>query len=441
MAPIADDPRVRRQAEAFHRAGWLVVAVGLPGAHSPAPAWRIVTRDDLPPDGAAAPRLMRLRFRIESHVQNLERRIALIRARRAAQSEAAAAADRVLAALALLLRLIRPDRIRRAACLLGVRFRPELAPRLYWSFATELRELYACARRVEADVWLANDWNTLPLAARLAREKSGLYSYDTHEFAREEYSERRGWRFWHRPMVCALENSFIGGAAVVSAVSGGIADQLDQIYRLGRKSLVIRNTPGFERQAFSPTGAIVRVLYHGIVTPGRGLEAAIDSVASWPADFELTIRGPGAADYLDALRRRIAESGMAGRVHLAPPVPMTALVRAASAFDIGFFALPGVSRHNRFALPNKLFEYVMAGLAVCVTDLPEMARLVRRYDLGVLIPSVAAAAIAAAIGRLDRERIDHHKRKALAAARELCWERESQRLVGAYRAALQASAG
>ena len=71
----------------------------------------------------------------------------------------------------------------------------------------------------------------------------------------------------------------------------------------------------------------------------------------------------------------------------------------------------------------------------------EMAQLVRQYELGVLIPTVDPGAIAATIGRLDRQCIDHHKRRALAAARELCWERESQRLVGAYSAALQASTG
>ncbi len=47
LSPIADDPRVRRQGEAFHRAGWTVIAVGLPGARSPEPGWRIMTSKDL----------------------------------------------------------------------------------------------------------------------------------------------------------------------------------------------------------------------------------------------------------------------------------------------------------------------------------------------------------------------------------------------------------
>src|SRR5262249_7776695 len=151
---------------------------------------------------------------------------------------------------------------------------------------------------------------------------------------------------------------------------------------------------------------------------------------------DLTIRGPGESDYLAALRRQIAERGLSDRVAMAPPVPMTALVCEAAAHDIGFFALPGSSRHNEFALPNKFFEYVMAGLALCVTDLPEMARLLRKYELGVTFPRVDPQMIAAAVNGLDPAAIDRYKRNALTAARELCWERESERLVAAYGAEL-----
>ena len=159
----------------------------------------------------------------------------------------------------------------------------------------------------------------------------------------------------------------------------------------------------------------------------------MDSVASWRPEFELTIRGPVNPDYRDALRQRIHRARLEDRVRLVPPVPMTSLVAEAREFDIGFFALPGHSRHNEFALPNKVFEYLMAGLALCVSDLPEMARLVDEHQLGVLIPSLDPAVIAEAINRLNREQIDAFKHNALAAAEELCWEQESKRMVNAYR--------
>jgi len=316
-----------------------------------------------------------------------------------------------------------------------VRVRPSVAEKIYWSFSRQIQDIHACATQVEATFWLANDWTTLPLAARLARENGGVYGYDTHEFAAEEYGERRLWRFWHRPMVCALEHRFIHNAAVVSTVSASIADRLDKLYGLRQPSIVVRNTPPFEMIAFRPADADrIKVLYHGIVTPGRGLEATIDSVVGWRREFELSIRGPGDKAYLEMLQRRIAERGLTNRVALVPPVPMTALVREASVFDVGFFALPGHSRHNEFALPNKFFEYMMAGLALCVTHLPEMARLVREYDVGVTFGSIDPAMIAMAINTLQPSNIDRYKRNALEAARELCWERESEILVSAYSA-------
>lgn len=419
LSAIADDPRVRRQAEAFHHAGWNVTAVGLPGARSPDPEWRILTGQNVPASrvefvacGATTSASLRVRFRAKS-LRSIGRFVRRL--------------PRVLVS----------GRVRYALLLLAVRIRPAVAQEIYWSFSENIRCIYRCAEQVNAALWLANDWTMLPLAARLARQKGGVYGYDTHEFAAEEYGDNRKWRLWHRPMVCALEREFINEAVVVSAVSAGIAERLTKTYRLSGASTVIRNTPHFERVSFRPTApGRIRVLYHGIVTPGRGLEVTIESVVDWRSEFDLTIRGPGDLEYLTTLRRRISECGLINRIVLAPPVPMTELVREAAAYDIGFFALPGSSRHNELALPNKFFEYIMAGLALCLTDLPEMTRLVRQYDLGMTFHSVDPDSIAAAINALEPASIDRYKRNSLEAAGELCWERELERLVGAYGALL-----
>jgi glycosyltransferase involved in cell wall biosynthesis len=328
--------------------------------------------------------------------------------------------------------------------MIQARWRAGIAEQILWedlAISRDLRSIYELADGANADVWLANDWTVLPLAARLARENGGVYVYDTHEFASEEYAEKPSWRRWTRPLVQAIERKYIGDAAVVSTVSAGIAERLDRLYALPRPTLVLRNTPHYEARGFRPTASPIRVLYHGIVVPGRGLELTIDSVAEWRPEFELTIRGPENPQFTPALRARIAALGLENRVHLAPPVPMTALVREAAAFDIGLFVLPGHSRHNEFALPNKIFEYVMAGLCLCTSDLPEIAAVIERYKVGVTVPQLDARSIARTINRFDRVCIDAYKQNALRAARELCWERESERLVASYRALLRRSTG
>jgi glycogen(starch) synthase len=327
-------------------------------------------------------------------------------------------------------------RARRGKDLVLVHVDPAHAETTYWTLNDRFERLYqiACAHR--PDIWLANDWTALPIARRLAAEQGVPYAYDTHELAVDEYAERLVWRLTQRPVIAAVERAGIASSAVTSCVSQGIADRLHQLYGLREKPLLIRNMPQYEAHTHRPTGERIEVLYHGVVNVGRGLEACIDSVARWRPEFHLTIRGPGPADYLAALASRIESAGLGGRVVLAPPVPMIDLVREAACFDIGLFALPGHSQQNVHVLPNKFFEYTMAGLALCVSDLPEMTALLRQHDLGRLIPDVTPEAIAAAINGFERAEIDACKRRALEAAKLLNWGAESDRLFRAIEQAV-----
>lgn len=310
----------------------------------------------------------------------------------------------------------------------------------YWTLNDRFERLYDVASRRQADIWLANDWTALPIARRLAAEQGVPYAYDTHELAVDEYAHRLLWRLTQRPVIAAIERGGIAGSAVTSCVSQGIADRLHELYGLPQKPLLIRNMPRYEAYPYRPCGETIQVLYHGVVNVGRGLEACIDSVALWSPEFKLTIRGPGPAEYLEALAARIKAVGLGDRVTLAPPVPMIDLVREAALFDIGLFALPGHSKQNVHVLPNKFFEYTMAGLALCVSDLPEMTALLRQHDLGRSIPDVTPQAIAAAINGFDRAAIDIHKRHALEAAKLLNWEAEADRLFAAIEQAVAGTA-
>jgi glycosyltransferase involved in cell wall biosynthesis len=321
-----------------------------------------------------------------------------------------------------------------------VYFRPEYANQVYWKLNDQFVRLYRLAKQEQVDIWLANDWTAMPIARQLAAEQGVPYAYDTHELAVDEYAQRLLWRLIQRPVIAGIERTGIMGAAVTSCVSQGIADRLQAVYGLPEKPLLIRNMPRYEAHPFRPCGERIAVLYHGVVNEGRGLEACIDSAALWRPEFHLTIRGPGPADYLAALGRRIEAAGLGDRVTLAPPVPMIDLVREAARFDVGLFALPGHSEQNVHVLPNKFFEYTMAGLALCVSDLPEMTALLRQHDLGRLIPEVTPQAIAAAINGFDRAAIEACKRRALEAAKTLNWEAEADRLFAAISQAVPKAA-
>ncbi len=388
ISSIADDPRVRRQGDAFHAAGWNVVGIGLSGALSPPPAWRQAV-----------------------HSWDGPRRRSM------------------------------PQRGMRAARMLAVRTNENLAGPLFWNSAGPFAEIYALASRQRPSLWIANDWTALPIASRLAQEHGVPFAYDTHELASDEHSERLLWRIFNRPMILAIEKATLRRAALVTCVSQGISERLQELYDLVEPPLVVRNTPSYCEMPFRPTGERVEILYHGLVAPGRGLVECIQSVPSWREEFRLTIRGPSTPDFLEVLAREVELAKVGDRVRLAPPVAMTELVAQAASFDIGLFALPSHSRHNQLALPNKIFEYTMAGLALCVSDLPEIARLVREHDVGLLISGSSPQAIAASVNRFTRQSIDQYKQKALAAARVLNWSRESAKLIESCRSIVDRAPG
>jgi len=291
-------------------------------------------------------------------------------------------------------------------------------------------------------IWVANDWQMLPIASAGAARTGGIAVYDSHELATEEYAERPAWVRFVRPIVASTEARFIATAKVISSVSPGITAHLKQLYDADAPHLTLRNAPAYERSEYRPSEGKVRVLYHGIVAPGRGLEASIESVAGWPAPFSLTIRGPSSLPgYTEALTALAAAKGVSERVTLSPPVAMTALVAEARPFDIGLMALPGHSLHNQFALPNKVFEYMMAGLALGVTDLPEMAALVSETKAGFLMGDGSPGAIAAAMNALNLEDLNAQRRNALDAARTYNWEAQSAPVIAAYERAYWESVG
>ncbi|MBV8270939.1 MAG: glycosyltransferase [Cupriavidus sp.] len=421
LSDIPNDPRVRRQCDALLDAGWDVVAVGVPGTDDPSVRWPIKVRGEpvaaVGADGAPSG-LAKAEAVAEAPVSRpnpLKQKVKQIVGPRAWK----------------LLGKIRHRLEARPTTLFKLYFKPEFAEAVYWSWPN-IQQLEAAASTVKADLWLANDWTALPIAARMAERDGAVYVYDSHEFAVDEYAQRLRWRLINRPIVRQVERRYIANAKVISTVSSGIADALEKLYKLPEKPAVIRNAPQFSQSDFRPTGDAIRLLYHGIVAPGRGLEETIASVPDWREEYTLFIRGPGDEYYLAGLRNQIRSLGLESRVIMLPPVPMIDLVPQARDFDVGFFALKAHSLQNHYVLPNKFFEYTMAGLALCVSDLREMTRLCDKYGHGVVFKGLSKETIAATVNGLTRENIDRMKHKAIKASEELCWSNEAARMLHLY---------
>jgi glycosyltransferase involved in cell wall biosynthesis len=293
--------------------------------------------------------------------------------------------------------------------------------------------LFAAAKEFRPTLVYANDLDTL-LAAFMLKEALGIpIVYDAHEIYPEQLAPHMRSEVWHR-FYTNLEKRLIHEAVGRLTVCDSLGRYFAETYGAAGFTTV-RNVPS---RRHLPDPSILRrrparrsILYQGSYFAYRGLDEIIDAAALIEAD--IVFRGIGA--YETVLRRRAEKAGVGDRVRFEPPVAVTDLVASASACDIGLNPFVNVCKNTEYALPNKFFEYMMAGLAVASSDLVEMRQLTGELDVGVLFRDLEPRTIADALNALvaDDAALERHRRNAYEAARTTFnWETERERFTAYF---------
>ena len=252
-------------------------------------------------------------------------------------------------------------------------------------FARSALTLRSFAARVETapSLVVAHDVLALPAGA-LLRERFGCpLVYDSHEVW--AYADpAAGARGQER--VRRFEARYIHRADAVVTVSAPAAALLEHDHGIRGVVVAANAEPYAERQRVSQPrseDAPLRVLVHGAATAGRGYDELVEAWRHVDASAVLTLRSPESA-YLAGLAERSDDLVRAGRLVFAPAVAPSALVDAAADADVGVIPYGGDSVNNLVACPNKLSQYLHAGLAVLTTPLRVPAELVRRRGCGLV---------------------------------------------------------
>jgi glycosyltransferase involved in cell wall biosynthesis len=181
------------------------------------------------------------------------------------------------------------------------------------------------------------------------------------------------------------------------------------------------------------------ILYQGGLQQGRGLERLVD-VAPQVKNAYFVFIGGGRLE--NGLKDRARSLQLESRVHFIPTVALQELPYYTASADIGVQPIENTCLNHFSTDSNKLFEYVVAGLPVVASSLPEIRTVVRKHDLGLLVQPGNTGELAAALHKLvaDSALREHYHSNASRAAKQLNWEEQEHGLVELYENLLSGTA-
>jgi glycosyltransferase involved in cell wall biosynthesis len=328
---------------------------------------------------------------------------------------------------------------RRLAQEIALRFAtPALAEHSYTLAASEMREL---AAREPADWFIAHTQASLPAAAAAAVRWKARLGFDCEDLLAYAPSEPSAF-------LRAIEARYLPRCAYVSVASPLMAEQLARDHRIATPTVLYNVFPleladGMLAPRERRAARALRLHWFGqTIGTGRGLEEAVAALAHLPGEVELHLRGNPSAGYRERLEA--LAGGERQRLFFLPPLDHDELIRAMESFDVGLaLERPDNGNYSR-TVTNKLFSYLVAGLALAVTDTPGQRELMSQIPAaGFLYPAGDPRALAESLLKWvrDRQSLRAAQQASWEAARtRFSWNREQEKFLALFMSAAPAEA-
>jgi glycosyltransferase involved in cell wall biosynthesis len=276
----------------------------------------------------------------------------------------------------------------------------------------------------------AHDFTALPIGFLLSRLKKIPLIYDTHELWSE--SEHEDYPKRALTMAYQVEKYIAKRADRIITVSDSINAFLRHYFQ-NPGITTARNIPSYTfsrpssilRERYSIPGHVPILIYQGAISKARGVDTILRAVKKIRnIDFKFLLLGNG--PYLTEVQKFIHENQLESNILISGEVPQDELLRYLSSGDIGVHAISNTCLNHQYCLPNKLFEYIHAGLCILCTNLKEMSQLVRKNELGLTFADHDADDLALKMRYLieHRDEMDRFRSNAKRLNKCLTWDNE-----------------
>jgi glycosyltransferase involved in cell wall biosynthesis len=280
-----------------------------------------------------------------------------------------------------------------------------------------LKKFHGLLLEKDFDCIIAHDIETLPFAFQI--KKRAKIIFDAHEYFPDQFGSiilNVIFNRYHN----YFGEKYLKLCDLVFTVSEGIAEKYSKNF--GIKPIVIMNTPPYvDLSLHQVKPDKIRIIHHGAAAPARKLEKMIEMMKFIDPHYELFLMLiPSDQRYFNRLKKM---AKYIPNIHFLDPVPMPHIVNKLNEFDVGLFIYDPISVNALFVLPNKFFEFIQARLAIAIGPSPEMAAIVKKYDLGIVAEDFNPETMARMLNNLSKGKIQYFMAQSDAAASELCAEK------------------
>jgi glycosyltransferase involved in cell wall biosynthesis len=241
-----------------------------------------------------------------------------------------------------------------------------------WGFAERAKErafdqLLTLAKRERADLYIAHHAEALGIAHAAAGTHNAFMGFDAEDF--HTGMNESGTPGREEALVAYLERKYLPQCDYITAASKGIAEAYRDKYGVSQPEVVLNVFP-FEKPETDRVNEPVRFYWYSqVIGPNRGLELLLQAAGQVRMPFEIHLRG---SMHSDAFRAQLEEitraAGIAGQVFFHEPILAEQIIRDGSHFDVGIALESDISVNRNICVTNKVFSYLMSGLAIIGTD-------------------------------------------------------------------------
>ena len=276
------------------------------------------------------------------------------------------------------------------------------------------------------DILLANDLDTLLPNYLISKLQNKKIVFDSHELFPEipelvhRPKVKKVWLTLEKHILPKLKNNYTVCNSITEFYENKYHSNFTTIKNLPNKKAIEKGVFSFN------TDNKKIILYQGALNVGRGIELMIETMHFLQNHLLVLI---GSGDISKSLKNKVSEENLNDKVFFLGKINPETLHKLTPLADLGLSLEEDLGLNYRFALPNKIFDYIQGEVPILVSNLPEMSEVISAYQVGEIVKNRTPEKLAKQI----KEVLEKEYTKELKLAKTaLIWEQQEEKLIAIF---------